>query len=486
MKIHMMSCFVWLVFGLVTILPLPAEVTKMTTIDTTIAVPENRSASDSRTLELPYRVIKARPDAPPLPPLYLLDGGPGSPNVNDYMVLPDLVGTRDIVIVGYRGVDGSTKLDSVRYTERFVSLVDDELSDGCLDKIADLTTAWVKEQTAKGIDLRGYGIADVVADIEAVRKQLGQTIIDIYAISYGTRLAWLYSRTYPGIVHRMVLLGENPPGHFAVPPAEVQAVVDRYSTLWKTDLTTPVASVSRSMPRSWLWWPIHAGALKTVAQTLLFNPDQAPTIFSAYEKAANGDASSLAGLSMLVPFALGGQNMGDLIMKGSADFEPERDYRAETSNPDQIGRAFMRVTFGMIQAVPDSTLSLIPPRIDQRTNAAVPTETLILGGTLDASTPLDWVKRDYAAILPNSHLVVLQNFGHGNFPGVRPGEMASIIENFLDQGGVPNLPIADSIPSMKPQLDGSSIAWGATIGTGVVLTGVVVGFAYLISGLTNH
>ncbi|HEY9593096.1 MAG TPA: hypothetical protein VHE79_01370, partial [Spirochaetia bacterium] len=74
----------------------------------TINVPENRGAADSATLALP--VIRWRaihPDGSP--PLFLLNGGPGFSNMNLGLEI-ELAERRDIVLVGYRGIDGTRRL----------------------------------------------------------------------------------------------------------------------------------------------------------------------------------------------------------------------------------------------------------------------------------------------------------------------------------------------------------------------------------------
>src|SRR5579862_4039074 len=75
----------------------------------TLVVSENRHDPHSRLIALPVTVIRAR-SAHPGVPVFRLQGGPGITN----MVFPDasrFTAKHDVVLVGYRGVDGSVRLD---------------------------------------------------------------------------------------------------------------------------------------------------------------------------------------------------------------------------------------------------------------------------------------------------------------------------------------------------------------------------------------
>ena len=75
----------------------------------TLVVRENRHDPRSRLIALPVTRIKAL-SAHPAEPVFRLQGGPGITN----MTFPDasrFADKHDVVLVGYRGVDGSSKLD---------------------------------------------------------------------------------------------------------------------------------------------------------------------------------------------------------------------------------------------------------------------------------------------------------------------------------------------------------------------------------------
>src|ERR1035441_422638 len=80
----------------------------------TLVVPENRHDPKSRLIALPVIVIRAH-SAHPGDPIFRLQGGPGITN----MALWDagrFTANHDVVLVGYRGVDGSVRLDCPEVT----------------------------------------------------------------------------------------------------------------------------------------------------------------------------------------------------------------------------------------------------------------------------------------------------------------------------------------------------------------------------------
>lgn len=72
-------------------------------------MPENRADPDSRLIALPVTRVRARSDDPQ-EPVFFLTGGPGQSNMG-VRYASRFVADRDFVLVGYRGVDGSVRLD---------------------------------------------------------------------------------------------------------------------------------------------------------------------------------------------------------------------------------------------------------------------------------------------------------------------------------------------------------------------------------------
>ena len=79
-------------------------------------MPENRADPQSRLIALPVTRIRAR-SAHPGEPVFRLEGGPGITNMK-FSKASRFAGNHDVVLVGYRGVDGSSGSTAPRSTRR--------------------------------------------------------------------------------------------------------------------------------------------------------------------------------------------------------------------------------------------------------------------------------------------------------------------------------------------------------------------------------
>src|ERR1700690_4534700 len=135
----------------------------------TLVVPENRHDPNSRLIALPVIVIRAH-SAHPGVPIFRLQGGPGVTN----MVFPDasrFTAKHDLVLVGYRGVDGSTRLDCPEVSSA-MEHSRDLLSEQSYRAVATAYRSCAQRLRSDGVDLAGYSIPEEVDDLEAARRPL--------------------------------------------------------------------------------------------------------------------------------------------------------------------------------------------------------------------------------------------------------------------------------------------------------------------------
>ena len=143
----------------------------------------------------------------------------------------------DVVLVGYRGMDGSVRarlprgrvgaqaLDRLPEREVLPRAYGDAFR-ACADRLTD-----------DGVDLAGYSLPQRVDDLEAARKALGYDRIDLLSESAGTRTAMIYSWRYPESIHRSVMIAVNPPGHFVWDAKTTDEQFRRYAALCAEDAT---------------------------------------------------------------------------------------------------------------------------------------------------------------------------------------------------------------------------------------------------------
>ena len=177
----------------------------------TLVVPENRADPQSRLIALPVTRIRARSEHP-AEPIFRLEGGPGVTNM-EFAKASRFADDHDVVLVGYRGVDGSVRLDCPE-VESALKHSTDFLGEESFRAFGDGLRACADRLTDDGVDLAGYSLPQRVDDLEAARKALGYGRIDLVSESAGTRTAMIYAWRYPESIHRSVMIAVNPPGHF--------------------------------------------------------------------------------------------------------------------------------------------------------------------------------------------------------------------------------------------------------------------------------
>jgi pimeloyl-ACP methyl ester carboxylesterase len=296
---------------------------------------------------------------------------------------------------------------------------------------------------AKGIDLEGYTIPEVVHDLEAARVALGYGRINLLSVSYGTRIAQIYAYLHPTSLNRSVMIGVNPPGHFVWEPQTIDAQLQYYSNLWAQDpkqaalapnLAETIRQVIHQMPRRWMLFPIDPGKVRLMTFAMLFHRGPASVVFDAYVAAARGDPSGLWMMSVACDFMF--PNMltwGHLLAQGSsADYDPSRDYARELDPPDTVmGSPISLAIWGTAgDAWP---IKLIPPelRCVQPSDIA----TLFVSGSVDFSTPAEFATKELLPFLKNGRQIILREFGHvADIFTLRPKAIERLLVSFYNTG----------------------------------------------------
>ncbi|NHZ72482.1 MAG: alpha/beta fold hydrolase [Aquificales bacterium] len=284
-----------------------------------LIVPENRANPGTRLIALPVTRIHATGENP-VEPLFYLAGGPGQSNMNGRLPAT-LLTNHDFVMVGYRGVDGSVKLDCPEVAQAIKGDGVDVLSERSRAGMSAAMRQCAARLQADGVDLNGYTILDVIGDMEAARTALGIERINLFSASYGTRVAQLYANQHPDRIHRSAMVGVNPHGRFVWEPDMIDAQIEQYSQLYAQsdsprtpNLAETMRNVSHNMPDRWLFFKIDPGKVKSVTFAMLFHRNTAVQVFDAWLAAENGDPSGLALMSLAYDFIIPGLRWGMLTM----------------------------------------------------------------------------------------------------------------------------------------------------------------------------
>jgi pimeloyl-ACP methyl ester carboxylesterase len=416
----------------------------------TLVVPEDRADPRSRLIALPVIRIRAR-SAHPLAPIFWLSGGPGTSNMK-FPQASRLAARHDVVIVGYRGVDGSSVLACPEVIAALENSAD-FLTSTSMRAYAQALAACAHRLQADGVDLAGYTPAEQAADIEAARAALGYPRIDLLSESAGTRPAMIYAWRYPAHVSRSAMVGVNPPGHYLFSGTQVDQGIERYSALCAHDpscrartanLAASMRYTAAHMPGRWFFLPIHPGKVKVgtilglTEATSAAAPESGPMTLDSWISAAHGDTSGMWLISMMagliVPKAF---TWGEAASMVTADAHTAQRYFGSTTGRGSIiGNPQNELLWG------DGRCGLCAwpanPGENQYTrvpNSTVP--TLLIGGTLDFQTPPQNATTELLPHLPHGHQVILPGLGHArDFWHYEPAASTRLLTTFYATGRV--------------------------------------------------
>ena len=167
--------------------------------------PENPADPDSPSIELRVAVVPALNLKPEPNPFVPLAGGPGQGAIQFYSsyahAFERVRRDRDILLVDQRGTGDSSLMDCP---------VDDDLVVG--EYSVDQTVEYMQDCLAQlPHDPTWFTTSVAVRDLDAVRAGLGYPSLNLYGVSYGSRVAQHYARVYPDRTRSVILDGVVPP-----------------------------------------------------------------------------------------------------------------------------------------------------------------------------------------------------------------------------------------------------------------------------------
>jgi len=178
--------------------------------------PEDPSDPSSTPISLKVAVVPALSPNPQPDAFTVINGGPGGSSIDMYADAVHVFSTirrdRDIIVIDQRGTGQSNPLDCPE--------LDASNLDFSAELIREATRACL--ETLPG-DPRFYTTSVAVRDLEALRETLGYTQLNVYGVSYGTRVAQHYTRRYPDAVRTLIIDGVAPPEVPLGPNAAINA-----------------------------------------------------------------------------------------------------------------------------------------------------------------------------------------------------------------------------------------------------------------------
>ncbi|MET1074988.1 MAG: alpha/beta hydrolase [Umezawaea sp.] len=413
----------------------------------TLVVPEDRSDPSSELIALPVTRIRAT-SANPGEPVFRLGGGPGATNMS-FPEASRLTDDHDVVLVGYRGVDGSRRLDCPEVAGAMQNS-DDLTGAKALPATTRAFTSCADRLTRDGVHLTSYGVVDRVEDMESARTALGYSRIDLLSSSAGTRTAQVYSWRHPDSLRRSAMVSVNPPGHFFWDPRITDSQFAQYAELCRADagcaartpdLAATVRQVAADIPDRWGPFRIKDTNVRVLSQYAMHHngpgsaPNNAPTLIDAY---LSGDTGALWAMSFLGDVTLPTSIVwGEFASFAMIDAPAAQAYYAAGGDPGSIlGNASSDFLWtgasGFSTVWPDS-----PDNAEYRTVRSTDVETLLVSGAVDFSTPPRLATNELLPSLTHGQQVVLPELGHtADFWEHRPEASKHLLTTFYDTGKV--------------------------------------------------
>lgn len=392
----------------------------------TISVPARYTTPQGAQLRLPYVVFGAG-TVPSAHATLVLQGGPGAGAGQLAQQLGGLLSQAlpkdDVIVFDQRGAGESVPTLSCAASPLLGQLRPDALlaqTQTCLDNFR-----------ARGLELADFNTRASADDVAQLARFLGYSALNLYGVSYGTRLAQEVVRRHPGLVQALVLDGVLDPAESWAPlqtrhlhdtlkafgvacaaagecpdgpdlPAQLQSAADAIDT---AELTF-APGLGAGVPL-----PITGDLLVLAARTAgtrsggLFS---LPRLFRAVQAR---DVGTLADLAYRAGADWQGLNLGLFVAVVCQDnrLDAATIQAAHAGLPPVFARsARLYETLGQVCQQAGLT---VPPEALASVSAAVP--TLLLSGRFDPVTPPAGATRVASRFTPAQH-VIFEAGGHVN------------------------------------------------------------------------
>ncbi len=196
-----------------------------------ITVPENRQADNKKQIKLGFVKLPGTAANPGNPIVYLA-GGPGGSGTwtarhARFPLFVKLTELADVIVFDQRGTGLSRNdLQDCNY-EPGIALEQPLTREVFWRNMHNAMAFCGRQWRQAGIDLNGYNTVESAHDLEALRIALSTEKIDIWAISYGTHLAFAMAKLFPDSIGRMVLASAEGPDQTIKLPGRADAQLRR-------------------------------------------------------------------------------------------------------------------------------------------------------------------------------------------------------------------------------------------------------------------
>lgn len=422
-----------------------------------LSVPENPSDSNGQQIRLRVARVPAINRRKQADPLFVLAGGPGMGATAFYASaaysFERIHRDRDIVLVDQRGTGESHPLNCDQDEDDLYHASDAKVAAEARQCLTTLE---------KSAHVEFYTTSVAVQDLDKVRAALGYERINLYGVSYGTRVAQHYVRRFPNRARSVILDGVVPP-QIALGPAtalNAEQALTRillrctgdaeckkrfgdpsvsYHSLWNSLQSHPVpvtiADPTSGEPSKFDFTSYH---LATVLRLGSYTAEQAALLpLILHEATESANFTPLASQFLMVNRSYG--NVVALGMHNSVVCSEDVPFWDLT----KVNRVELEKTYlGTDQLDGLRSICAIWPRgpIDPDFHEPLHTDVpaLLLSGSDDPVTPPSDAEQAKHGFTHSIH-IVLKGFGHGQLTAPC---VDRVMANFTSRGSVVGLDVS--------------------------------------------
>lgn len=418
----------------------------------TLERPEDPSDPESPLLELRVAIVPALSLEPAADPLLPIAGGPGQGSIEFYAgyanAFEKIRRNRDILLLDQRGTGESAPMNC----ESGEEVIEGQYS---VEQTIEETRRCLDELPH---DPRFFTTSVAVQDIEALRIALGIPQLNLYGVSYGSRVAQHYLRRYPDATRTVILDGVVPPAVALGPIIAIEAqkaldsIFDRCAEDTACNERFPglrdkfialqaelsEARVELELPNPLTGRPqaldFGIGEMAAAVRLLSYHPNSIALIPLLVDEAARGNFAPLAAQFLQIA-----ESMGDALalgMHNSIVCTEDVPFIDPAAISDE---ALAQTYIGPVQADALAAICSIWPRgpIDDDFKQPVVSDkpVLLLSGEADPITPPYFADQVAASLGNVKHLIGRQQ-GHGQ---AMRGCMPDIIGRFVETASINEL-----------------------------------------------
>jgi len=421
-------------------------------------VPENRSKSAGRLIQLAFVRLKSTA-ANPQPPIVFLAGGPGVPGIGMarvpiyFRLFERLQGIADVILVDQRGTGLSTPNLQCPKTNTPLPAEMWETREKAAQALTGLVRSCAEHWSAQGVDLTAYNTNASADDLEDLRRALGVERLSLLGHSYGTSLELAAIRRHGEHLNRVILASVQGPDQDLKLPIVAEFGLQRLARLVADDasvhgevpdlisalqkalarLEQQPAEIPLTEPTTGKAETLRAGkfALQLLVDMRMKDGRSVPLLPALISTASRGDYGLFGAMMKRLHEGFGDISLMQFPMTCSDGASAERRTLAERqSSQTLLGSPAAFVLEPKLCAEVGS------PDLGQefRTPIWSPVAALLLSGSMDSETPPSNAEEVRWGIPNSTHIIVEYGF-HETLPARQVQDVVVDFFSGLDVSG---------------------------------------------------